>query len=190
MSTYFHVDMAGRLEPGMRIDLSPAKPSTFGLNYWRRFRNVGIRSIPSLQHIPSTANLLDEAAYREFYLEVVRTDHPEISTLPTVSRLNVFFAVGSLKDAERYIERKQFRGRARIYEVHSQGSPMKLDMNWLDHKFPRDITLFGYYYIAYWRGLEMQNDPDIPGRPDRSTLWEVLLSSPVTIGSVVSEART
>ena len=89
--------MAGTLRTGMEIDLSQSTPSVFGLIYWEKFKRVGIENIPSLQGAYEVqSRLINKAAYREFWLEVFRKDHPEINGLPLKSRLkdplhNLFF---------------------------------------------------------------------------------------------------
>jgi hypothetical protein len=190
LHTFFHIDMGGRLKPGMSINLSRRTPSLFGANYWRKFRCVGIESVPCLQNVPSESNLLDDPAYRELWLEIFRTDHPEIRKIETVSRLNSFFVVESLEDAHRYVSRSKFLGSASIFEVHSMHPGKKHDMTWLDQDFPRDFRQFGYYYLRYWQGLRIEDDPDLAGHEKRGSLTEVLLASPVTIGSKVSEVTT
>lgn len=185
LHTYFHVDMAGRLKPGMNFDLSQGQPSKFGSTYWAKFRLLGIHSIPSLKTIPATSNLLDDAAYRELWLEIFRTDHPELRAVPTISRLNAFFAVESLQDVHLYALRSQFCGRAKIYEIYSTHPGAKHDMTWLDQQFPRDFRQFGYYYLRYWKGLKIEEDPHLVGHEKRGSLIEVLLGSAITIGPVV-----
>ncbi|MGE8287920.1 MAG: hypothetical protein ACN6RG_08175 [Stenotrophomonas sp.] len=169
----------------MKLDLSQDQPSVFGSTYWEKFRGVGIDSIPSLQNVPDASNLLDNSAYREFWLEIFRTDHPELLSAPTISRLNAFFAVESLDDAHVYASRSQFRGRASIYEIYSTRPGTKHDMTWLDHQFPRDFRKFGYYYLRYWKGLKIEEDSHLSGHEKRGSLMEVLLGSAITVGPVV-----
>ncbi|HHH6077687.1 TPA: hypothetical protein ACP2RB_004997, partial [Escherichia coli] len=73
-----------------------------------------------------------------------------------------------------------------IFEVHSQEPGSKFDMTWLDQKFPRDYREFGYYYLRYWKGLRMDDDPHLASHETRGSLMEVLLSSTITIGQVAN----
>ncbi|WP_146176698.1 hypothetical protein [Chromobacterium sp. Panama] len=186
MQTFFHVDMTGRLRSGMDIDLRSNAPSVFGKNYWTKFKNVGIKSIPSLQNVPDEVNRLDSSAYREFWLEVFRTDHPEIKKLATKSRLNSFFATDSIEDAHKYILRNGFKGNAKIFEIQSTDAGLKLDMTWLDQQFPRDFREFGYFYCCYWKGLKIDDDNDLSKHEKRGSLIEVLLGGKIIIGNIIN----
>lgn len=170
----------------MEIDISPCVPSAFGAGYWAKFRNFGIESIPTLQGVPKRTSLLDDSAYREFWLEVFRTDHPELKDLGLKSRLNSFFATESLDDARRYISRSGFQGQSRIFKIQASDTGLKLDMTWLDQKFPRDFKKFGYYYLRYWKGLMMEDDAHLAGHEKRGSLIEVLLDGGVKIGEAIS----
>lgn len=178
--------MTGRLNSGMNIELSGNSPSFFGMNYLAKFARSGIKSIPPLQSAVLIGNSLDDASYREFWLEVFRTDHPQLKTIPLKSRLNSFFATESIDDAKRYISRHGFSGETRIFEVESQDSGLKLDMTWLDQRFPRDFRQFGFYYISYWKGMRIDANDDLKDHEKRGSLIEVLLDGKVRIGEVVA----
>lgn len=186
MHTFFHVDMSRRLRPGMNIELSAQTTSEFGAVYWKQFRNAGIEHFPSDQTIPPQTHLLGTAAYREFWLELFRTGNPELKNLMLPSRLNSFFVVESIEDARRYITRSNLEKHVPIFEVHSQEPGVKFDMTWLDQQFPRDYREFGYYYLRYWKGLRIDDDPHLASHEKRGSLMEVLLDSPITIGQVAN----
>lgn len=186
MYTFFHADMTRALNTGMEIELSPNTLSFFGSGYWRRFKYVGIDDIPSLQGAHGVQNrLIDKAAYREFWLEVFRKDHPEIKELSLKSRFSCFYATESIDDAKRYIARSGFGGSARIFEIKSADSGLKLDMTWLDQEFPRDFRLFGYYYLQYWKGMRIEDDSELAKHEKRGSLIEVLLDRRVQVGELV-----
>lgn len=180
--------MTGRLRSGMDITLSNNTPSVFGDIYLAKFKIAGINSIPSLQVALTKGESLglDDSAYRELWLEIFRTEHPELKQLPLKSRLNSFFVTESIDDARRYITRKEFKGQSRIFEVKSQSSGLNLDMTWLDQKFPRDFRQFGYYYLRYWQGLKIDDDPYLKAHETRGSLIEVLLDERIIIGEIVA----
>ncbi|WP_156443543.1 hypothetical protein [Burkholderia sp. MSMB1835] len=189
MNRLFHVDVSHLLHPGMTITLGRGQISEFGKKCLRQFKRIGLNTIPKLENVPPTVRLLDEFGYRELYLEIFRTGHPEIVDLETISRLNAFFAVRSIDDAERYIERSKFISNLPIYEVHTNGDVFEADSTWLDQQFPRDFTKSGYYYEKYWKGLEISNDPYLARTEKRGSLIEVLIASDVTIGDLVSRDK-
>ncbi|MCU8045545.1 MULTISPECIES: hypothetical protein [unclassified Shewanella] len=170
----------------MNIELSNKTPSVFGNNYWAKFKTAGIDIIPPLQQAVVKGYSLDDAAYREFWLEVFRIGHPELKKLSLKSRLNSFFVAESIDDARRYISRNGFTGEARIFKVKSQDSGLKLDMTWLDQKFPRDFREFGYYYLSYWKGMRIDDDPHLKAHEKRGSLLEILLDGKVEIGEAVA----
>lgn len=185
MKKYFHVDMANRLKPGMIVNPLREGPSSFGSVYWQKFRDAGIHSIPDLQGAIAVSSRLQGPAYREFWLEVIRTDHPEILTLSPPSRLNSFFAWDSIEDAHLFAGRSKLKRRATIYEVYSEDLGSRHDMNWLDHEFPRDVRKISYYYICYWHGKKIKEDPHLSSNERRASMMEVLLTSELTIGNGV-----
>lgn len=179
--------MAGTLRTGMEIDLSQSTPSVFGLIYWEKFKRVGIENIPSLQGAYEVqSRLINKAAYREFWLEVFRKDHPEINGLPLKSRLNSFFATESIDDTQKYITQSGFNGQAKIFEIKSEDAGLKLDMTWLDQEFPRDFRKFGYYYLRYWKGMKIEDDTKLKKHEGRGSLIEVLLDRKIQIGGIVA----
>ncbi|EDI0007563.1 hypothetical protein CC633_14615 [Salmonella enterica subsp. enterica serovar Enteritidis] len=186
MYTLYHVDMAKRLHPGMVIELSAQATSMFGEVYWKQFRNLRIEKIPSLRNIPSQSSMLSNPAYRELWLEIFRTDHPELKNMKLPSRLNSFFAVESIEDAKGYIARSNLGEHTPIFEVYSKEPGLKFDMTWLDQQFPRDFRQFGYYYLRYWKGLRIEDDIHLANHEKRGSFMEVLLGATITIGKVVT----
>lgn len=187
MSIFYHVDLAGRLAPGMTIDLSPEAPSLFGQTYLKQFTVAGVMALETGQALPRLTRLND-SAYREYYLELFRRHNPRLKNLPTVSRLSAFFAVRSIDDTHRYIERFGFKGRSTIYSVDCDGEPLCLDMTWLDQQFPKCIDAFMYYYESYWKGELISQDPYLANHEKRGSLMEVLITSKVTIGDPVNDS--
>lgn len=190
MSNLFHVDVSDLLHPGMTITLGRGKISEFGKKCLRQFRRIGLDTIPTLENVPPVVRLLNGFGYRELYLEIFRTGHPEIVGLETVSRLNAFFAVRSIEDAKRYIARCNFKADLPIYEVQTNGVGFEVNSTWLDQQFPRDFREFGYRYERYWKGLEISKDPYLASREKRGSLIEVLIASDVTIGDLVPRHKT
>ncbi|WP_157773823.1 hypothetical protein [Variovorax atrisoli] len=186
MNKFFHVDISQQLRPGMSIALGRERISEFGRKCWKHFKCIGLHEIPTLNSLPSSVSLLDSFAYRELYLEIFRTGHPEVINLKTVSRLNAFFAVQSIKDAQRYIERSNFSKNLPIYEIHTCDAGYKVDSTWLDQQFPRDLKAFNYYYKEYWKRSTIESDPHLSHHEKRGSLIEVLIASDVVIGELVS----
>jgi hypothetical protein len=185
LNTFYHVDTTSQLGAGMTIDLAPDKASAFGLNYQRQFRAAGVTAELELGQAPPVPNLLKEPAYREYFLELCRRHNPRINGLTTVSRLNSFFAFRSAQDAKRYLERHSPKHLPKIYTIHCEGQHPAFDMTWLDQHFPRDIGAFSYYYESYWKGLLISEDEHLSGHEKRGSLMEVLITSPITIGSEI-----
>jgi hypothetical protein len=185
LNTFYHVDTTGQLRTGMTIDLAPGKASSFGQIYQKRFRAAGVTTQLELGHHPPIPNLLNPAAYREYFLELFRRHNPRIKGLATVSRLDSFFAFRCAEDAKRYLERCFPKHPPRIYTIHCAGEHPAFDMTWLDQSFPRDIGAFSYYYESYWKGLLIGEDEDLSGHEKRGSLIEVLITSPVTIGDEI-----
>jgi len=185
--TFYHVDMLGRLAPGMTIDLSPEAPSLFGRIYLQQFKAAGVvEALEKGEESPKKLMLLRDCAYREYYLELFRRHNPRLKDLPIVSRLSAFFAVKSIEDAHRYIERFGFKGHPAIYSVDCDGEPPCLDMTWLDQQFPKRADAFMYYYESYWKGALIGQDPHLSSHEKRGSLIEVLITSKVTIGALMN----
>jgi len=184
---YFHVDTKGTLETGMVIKTSPSTHSIFGNFYHKKFEQFGIEPILDLHKVPTIVNVLEYPFYREFYLEVFRLGHPELIGLENFSRLSSFFAVETLEEARKYIERSGHGNTSKIFEVFSDGPVMKLDMTWLDQEFPKDIRQVGYYYLHYWLGNKIEEDVHLKEHEKRGSLMEVLIASDVTIGTIVQQ---
>lgn len=187
MKKYYHVDANGTLETGMVIDASPSTHSVFGNFYYKKFEQLGIKPIPELHKVPPIVNILEYPFYREFYLEVFRLGHPELIGLERFSRFSAFFALETLEEARKYIERGSHENTSKIFEVFTDGSVVKLDMTWLDQEFPKDIKKVGYYYLHYWLGNKIEEDIYLKEHEKRGSLMEVLISSDVTIGAVIQQ---
>lgn len=174
--------MARKLTTGQTLNLSPTTVSIFGRAYVHQFQRAGVLDAlnAGLEH-RNTASL-SVSAHREYYLELFRRHSPRIRPLGRVSRLSSFFAVASVEDAERYIERYQFEGSPPVYEVICDGDCQSLDMTWLDQNFPRDINEFSYYYENYWNGSRIEEDAHLASHEKRGSLIEILVSSPIEIG--------
>lgn len=190
LQTLYHVDTLGRLAPGMAIDLHPDKPSIFGENYRHQFAKAGVLDALAAGAEHKNLMLLSNAAYREYYLELFRTHHPRVKEIAPASRLSSFFAVRTVDDAWRYVERHEFKGTPTIFAVHCDGPLTQLDMTWLDQQFPRDINAFSYYYEHYWNGSHICNDEHLASHEARGSFIEVLVSTPVTIGQPVVAGAT
>lgn len=190
METLYHVDTSGRLAAGMAIDLHTDKPSIFGKNYRHQFKSAGVLDSLASGTEHENIKLLSSSAYREYYLELFRTRHPKIRKIAPVSRLSAFFAVKTVEDAWRYVERHEFKGTPTIFAIYCSGTQTQLDMTWLDQQFPRDINAFSYYYERYWDGSHICNDEHLASHEIRGSLIEVLVTSPVTIGQAVSAQMT
>jgi hypothetical protein len=190
LQTLYHVDTLGRLAAGMTIDLHPRKPSRFGDIYRHQFAKAGVLDALTAGVEHKNLMLLSNAAYREYYLELFRTHHPQISKIAPTSRLSSFFTVKTVSDAWRYVERHEFKGKPTIFAIHCDGPLTQLDMTWLDQQFPRDISAFSYYYEHYWNGSHISNDQHLASHEARGSFIEVLVSTPVTIGQpVIAEAN-
>lgn len=186
MNTFYHVDKSHKLQTGMKISLSPTIPSKFGKYYVDQLSLVNITEFGTLEEAYQQQNkIIDKSIYREFWLEIFRKDCPDLKSLSLKSRLNSFFATTSVKDACRFIERSEIKSEVRIFEVYSSDKGLKLDMTWLDHKFPRDFKAFQYYYTHYWQGLKIEEDEHLKGSDKRGSLIEVLIDKDVMIGEVI-----
>lgn len=175
--------MWGRLSSGQEIELSNDALSKFGENYFKKFNALGITEVSS--PMPKAVDLLDVSSYREFFLELFRKKDSELKGLDTHSRFSSFFAVESIGDAERYIERFGFKDKANIYEVFTDSEARMFDMTWLDQQFPKDYREFGYYYRQYWKGLKIENDPHLSTHEKRGSLMEALINKSVLVGDIV-----
>ena len=185
MNTLYHVDTTGRLKPGMKIDLAPGKASVFGRNYQMKFQRAGITFELELGLPPPNPSLLSDAAYREYFLELFRLNNPRIRERGVISRLDSFFAVRSVEDAKRYLERSIFKHPPRIFNIHCAGEHPALDMTWLDQNFPRNIESFSYYYENYWSGRLISEDEHLSNHDKRGSLIELLITSQVTVGNMI-----
>lgn len=187
MKTLYHIDKKGSLSSGMTIDLTPKTPSSFGQQFYKHFEKFGITENLKNGNHPSALQiaLLNDPAYREFYLELIRLHHPQVKILQTVSRLSSFFAVRSVEDAQRCIKRLKLNGNPKIYAIEYDIEPIFLDMTWLDFTFPRDINKFGYYYANYWQGSILDQDPSMEKNEGHTSLLEALITSKVTIGNSI-----
>lgn len=190
MPTFYHVDMSGSLAPGMAIDLSLEAPSLFGRSYLEQFKVAGVVETLETGQESLKLMLLSDSAYREYYLELFRRHNSRLKDIPTVSRLSSFFAVKSVEDAHRYIERFGFKGHPAIYSVDCDGEPPCLDMTWLDQQFPKRVDKFMYYYESYWKGALIGQDPYLASHEKRGSLIEVLITSKATIGYPVNDCAS
>ncbi len=141
--------------------------------------------MPSLETVPPIVNLLDDAAYREFWLELFRIHHPELKGKALPSRLQSFFASETIEDARRYVARNGSISSPRIFEIECASPGLRLDMTWLDHQFPRDFRQFGYYYARYWKGERIDDDEILKQRENHASLTEILLAGEICVGDIV-----
>ena len=121
-------------------------------------------------------------------VEIFRTHHTQANKIAPASRLSSFYAVNSVADAWRYVERHAFKGKPTIFAVHCDGPLTQLDMIWLNQQFPRNVNSFQYYYQQYWNGSHISSDQYLASHEKRGTFIEVLLSTPVKIGQPIAEA--
>ncbi|CAM3685864.1 hypothetical protein [Vibrio aquimaris] len=184
MKKFYHADVTGSLKEDMHIKLGNGSLSKFGQIYQARFRRLGINEFCS-KPLPDKVALLDDSSYREYFLELFRIEHPHLKELDLVSRLNCFFAVESVENAYEYANRHGHKTKPTIYEVHTDGPIMKLDMTWLDHQFTREFSAFEYYYRHYWLGKKIEEDQHLSAHEKRGSFIEVLISGDVYIGSRV-----
>lgn len=175
--------MWGKLKSGTKIELSNNTLSKFGENYLTKFSALGIKEVSSTYS--KEADFLDTPSYREFFLELFRKEDPDLKYISTCSRFNSFFAVESINDAERYVDRFGFKGKAKIYEVFTDSEARLYDMTWLDQQFPRDHRKFGYYYRHYWMGNKIQDDPHLSKHEKRGSLMEALINDSLLIGDAI-----
>lgn len=81
--------MARQLRPSINIELSSSNPSVFRKIIGLDLKTAGIDIITSLQQSIAKGNALDCAAFREFWVEAFRTDHPELKDSHSTKLPNV-----------------------------------------------------------------------------------------------------
>jgi hypothetical protein len=184
---FYHLDTGHRLKEGLNIDISESKNSIFGVNYAIKFLRYNVADSLKIGNLNASLGHLDAATFREYALEFFRLHHPSVRDLNLPSRLSSFFATNSVEDAVRYAERNEYRREVRIFEVHAEGIFHSLDMTWLDREFPKQInSSTAYYWHKYWTGELFEKDPDLAKADQRSSLCEVLITSPLTVGRRVA----
>lgn len=179
----YHLDVAGRLREGMRIELRNNSPSLFGRNYISKFQRYGALESLEKGQLPASPGRLDAATFREFALELVRCHYPSVKILDRPSRLWAFFATATADDAMRYADRHKYQGERRVFEIHASGEHPYLDMTWLDRDFPKEISPGVIYHLErYWSGELFENDLRLAKGDPRSSLREYLVTTPITVG--------
>ncbi|HCG7368205.1 TPA: hypothetical protein NJ384_004489 [Vibrio parahaemolyticus] len=186
MKKFYHIDRSHTLTTGMTIELSSSKASQFGSVYLRHFKQNNVSPTADLSNVSPLVNTFDYPFYREFYLEVFRLGHPELTKLERFSRLNSLYAAETLDDVKQMVERLQIKPGYKVFEVFTSGPYVSLDMTWLDQKFPKDIREVGYYYLHYWLGNKIENDQYLKGHESRGSLMEVLICSDVIVGEEIA----
>ena len=189
MMTLYHLDVAGRLQEGMHINLSPGSLSWLGRTYTAKFRRYDVLKVLETGQLPAELARLDPATFREFALEFLRLHYAPVKNLNRPSRLWSFFATESPDDAIRYADRHEYHGEKRVFEVHTSGEHPCLDMTWLDRSFPNEISGGVLRHMQnYWAGELFENHQQLGFEDTRGSLCERLITSPITIGRIVQSA--
>lgn len=176
MELYLHLDRAGGLHPGKRIELehyrreesrlmllAPCLAPDF-LAALEELLSTGIslhgaRYLLANEHSPDISSLLCELVF-EYYRLRDHSDQP--------SRLQSLFAFRGLADLLPF--RKD---GGRIYRVYTEEKAAKFDMNALKLDFdPQEQAAIT---ARYWQGKPLCSDADY------APCWEYLLTLPVTV---------
>lgn len=170
LKTFYTVDRLHRLHQGMIIDLHKREkitPPTLEDHVARLFPE-GVSEHGKIYFLGSEARGNVTNSSIELLFEYVRQSHfPELT-----SRFQSFFAWEGLSDAKKFKSLYASNG-AKIWEVTTEQAYFIGNMRLLDSN--QTNLYYSYFAHQYWSGNS--GPPELPG-----TLWEALLSLPVTIG--------
>lgn len=176
MNLYLHADRAGALRSGTVIDLEPYRREESALmllapcldeklvKHLETLMEHGI-SLHGAQYLRMSNR---EPDYLSMMTELVYEKYRKEQFPDRTSRLQSLFAFDNIRDALRFAGEGK-----RIFEVETEGTAYKYDMNALKLSFDPDEQ--ERYAVRYWAGRPLSGDADYTPQ------WEYLLTMPVKI---------